>query len=86
MFTVKYIMTDGCEIIDGPFKSVSFSVEDSSGNRSYPGHGFGVVRANRNDDSVGVTYGPVLARQSDDIEPVVYVMNASGATVATYRL
>lgn len=92
MFTVKYqtyqmaaaqqtgspIHYDRCEQIHGPFGLVSQEMKD----------GYTVVYAHRGDEP-GMTFGPILDPDVAGHEmprPTLWVMNESGATVATYRL
>lgn len=79
MFTVKYRMTDGGEMVDGPFEHISKSVNAG---------GQPIVTAWKNlTDNESMSYGPVdLERLTQDVAPTVWVMNAQGATVATYYL
>jgi len=82
MFTVKYRFFEQdksnrfkpAERLDGPFNSVSQTLED----------GLCVVRAEHKDDT-SMTYGPFFAEEHWP-RPVVYVMNERGSTIAKYDL
>lgn len=102
MFTTKYIYPNGSELIETGFTSVSmsrqiFEPDENEGNLggrwvvSNDGTGYPVVYAHRPDDT-SIQIGPVVGPKTEVteprgvVEPVVYVMNERGATVATYRL
>lgn len=94
MFTVKYRRFQPCsqqpidgptfydkvESIAGPFEHISQEYVD----------GLAVVYAHREGGAPGMTYGPVQADQgppgTNAPRPTLWVMNDSGATVATYDL
>lgn len=89
MFTIKYRLFqpaaeqpqegpthyDQCEQIHGPFSLVSQEMDD----------GYTVIYAHRGDDP-GMTFGPCKEYESGKPRPILWVMNESGATVATYHL
>ncbi len=98
MFTLKYRMHEvtneqlpaDCEApkyaslpieqIHGPFDEVSQSWQDRRM----------VVHANRHDGEPGMTFGPIITVADEPAfyvpRPTLWVMNESGATVATYHL
>jgi len=93
MFTIKYVMTDGNEMIDGPFVSVMGGRVDREGHpapRNFIPHAWMVTAryaSNSGSFADTATYGPIF-RDGPDPEPIafLYVMNESGATVAKYEL
>jgi hypothetical protein len=84
MFTIKYVMTDGSEMLNGPFEMVSATFVDRDDNLVQ--RGACKVTAYR-PECTTVTYGPIF-RDSEPLEPIafVYVMNDRGTTVAKYEL
>jgi hypothetical protein len=96
MFTIKYRMTDGRELITGGFDVVSSYIEEflpkNSLSENHPDNRdklhLRVVTGNLADGST-VTYGPVYHLPDDGaalLQAVVWVMNEQGATVARYDL
>jgi hypothetical protein len=71
-----------CERIDGPYAAVSARYEG----------GYQTVYCDLGDQAPGMTFGPVLTGDTDNEaprnfpRPTLWVMNAQGATVATYHL
>lgn len=88
MFTVKYVMTDGSEMLNGPFEMVTAAFVDRDDNVIPRTQRGGAVRVTAHYPECNtVTYGPIF-RDSAPPEPVafVYVMNDRGTTVAKYEL
>ncbi len=95
MLTIKYRMTDAAEVIEDGFTFVTYSVgqfmprpdlpDDHSSNSEKL---YRVVVTGHRPDGSTITYGPVIAVQdtAPTVEPIVWVMNEGGATVAKYSL
>ena len=95
MFTIKYRMTDGAEVIEGGFHAVSASIEECLPRPDLPeDHPDNVMKAYKQVvvghrlDSTKMQFGPVtvISDHAPGVEPVVFVMNEGGATVAKYSL
>ena len=88
MLTVKYQMTDGTQLIQDGFDTVSLrdefvsSSEDGGGEKTK----MSKVCAWKRSSEETVQFGPVDSYPVDGCDPIVWVMNEAGATVAKYHL
>lgn len=99
MLTIKYRMTDGAELIQSDIVSVSSNVGEFLPHPEHPPeHPDNQEQLLRRcvtvhfADGMTCTFGPVIAYDAPNDtprpvgQPVVWVMNGNGATVAKYDL
>lgn len=100
MLTIKYRMSDGAELIEGGFATVTSNIGEfdphSHDNNINPKTSDPVLRrtvTGHKPDGQTVTFGPYIKgddtysqRGIPQITPVVWVMNEAGTTVAKYDL
>lgn len=89
MFTIKYVMTDATEMLDGPFESVGAVFVNTEGRQVDPDTTEPYARqvnAHRPEGGT-VQYGPIFrSGPTPGRVAFVYVMNDRGTTVAKYEL